>query len=108
VSFAFYDFLAVIESATFNSLSNPAITTKPNTIRELSGDCKLELSSKATDLTAVNVHPTVSTVVLSEWIRNLTQLQALSVWSGNALGQYVENDIRTHCPEFYKLVVFRW
>lgn len=79
--------------------------------QQQSGNCQETVSSslgtyrKSSHL--LNV-ATVSPSSLSEWVRGLAQLQALSLWSGNALSQQAEVEIKAHCPEFRKLTLFRW
>ncbi|KKA24499.1 hypothetical protein T310_1528 [Rasamsonia emersonii CBS 393.64] len=65
-----------------------AITQKAKSIRELSGE--------------------IPPSALTEWIRNLPELQALSLWSGNSLSHHAEDEIRVHCPDFKKVALFRW
>ncbi|GAD93807.1 hypothetical protein ANI_1_2340024 [Paecilomyces variotii No. 5] len=77
-----------IDTAAIGERLGAAIVKKAAAVRELSG----------------NVSPSS----LSEWVRGLSQLQALSLWSGSALSQHAEDEIKAHCPEFKKLTLFRW
>ncbi|OJJ46705.1 hypothetical protein ASPZODRAFT_132829 [Penicilliopsis zonata CBS 506.65] len=45
---------------------------------------------------------------LSEWIQGLPHLQVLRIWSGEALTQHAGQEIRSHCPNFKRLTVYRW
>ncbi|KAL2002659.1 hypothetical protein VTN02DRAFT_6269 [Thermoascus thermophilus] len=50
----------------------------------------------------------VSASVLAEWIPGLSQLETLSMWSGNTLTRQAGEEIRAHCPNFKRLTVYMW
>ncbi|KAL1982632.1 hypothetical protein VTN96DRAFT_1067 [Rasamsonia emersonii] len=50
----------------------------------------------------------VSSTTLKEWMCHLPCLEALWLQSGKSLDQSVEENINQYCPQFKKLVVYKW
>ncbi|KAK9602829.1 hypothetical protein V6Z90_000935 [Aspergillus fumigatus] len=46
--------------------------------------------------------------LLAEWLGKLPLLQNLTIWSGVSLTDHAGDKIRTHCPEFRQITIYRW
>ncbi|GFF54489.1 hypothetical protein IFM61606_06656 [Aspergillus udagawae] len=46
--------------------------------------------------------------LLAEWLGELPLLQNLTIWSGVSLTDHAGDKIRTHCPDFKQITIYRW
>ncbi|KAF7125955.1 hypothetical protein CNMCM5793_002314 [Aspergillus hiratsukae] len=51
---------------------------------------------------------TVEPSLLAEWLGKLPLLQTLTIWSGVSLTDHAGDKIRTHCPDFKQITIYRW
>ncbi|KAG2004045.1 hypothetical protein GB937_009170 [Aspergillus fischeri] len=82
-----------------------AIIKRTPSIRGMSCDTK-RASVPEASLTSrlILVEPSL----LAEWLGKLPLLQNLTIWSGVSLTDHAGDKIRTHCPDFRQITIYRW